>query len=205
MEGSEQEKELLESFRKFIKPYLKTATGLRLEKGFSSRGLEIDYVIKDCEGNITHLFEVKRFFMPGALKQVERYKAYSIIGHKEKPVLSILACYNEGNWALYGEHGVLIPVKDLFESALPSEKNSTGIFWEFYLVALILFLLCLADYLSPLFSQGSHCSSILTLSGNDVILLCVAGLFCILPHILPRLKEFHLGQAYLVLYPAEKE
>ena len=193
MQNSTTEKWITKSLIKQINPVLKNK-GLVFEKGFSVGNYEFDLLVKSSMG-YTHIFQIKKQLPIGSLRHQRQLHAYSVLDGENKPVKFILACYNEGDWRFFDDNGQEKSIEELFSEYKEGTNAclpSNGIF---YAISIILFVICLTDFLI-------NCVAI---SSEVAFLLCAAGVFAILPSILPRVKEINLGPFTLVLVSENTE
>lgn len=192
------------SFKSFIKSYLKKEKGLQYEDGLTiGNNYKIDCLLRDDSGYYTHIFEIKESFSHEGIKQLNRYRAFSYVGRESRPTHFVLACYNGGDWHFYDKDGLEVPVDKLFsglDETKPLKSITSSLLKRVcFGFSGLLILLCLFDIFSPLFwGEPVHISS------QVGLLLCTAGVFAILPLVYPRVKLVQLGSVKLVLVPNDQ-
>ena len=192
-------------FQTLIEPYLK-GSDLKLVKGDSSGKYRYDYVIRNTY-RITHIIELKQNRQRPSredLSRIRGYKVYSLMDGNKLPVKVIVACFNDGLWSFYEQDGTRVDIEVLF-GKLKSSTKARGSDCQLrivsWVVSGILMLLALFDYaVSILCGCNNH-----PLTESLVILLCAAGLFALLPFVLPRIKEFRLGNFVCLVFETSFE
>ena len=193
MLNSTTEKWITKSLIKQIKPILKNK-GLVFEKGFSVGKTEFDLLIRSSTG-YTHIFEIKKTLPVERIRHQRPLHAYSVLDGENKPVKFILACYNEGDWRFFDETWQEQSVEDLFSEYKDETNTCLPKYCIFYAISIIIFVICLTDFLL-------NCVAI---SSEIALLLCAAGVFAILPSIMPKVKEINLGPFTLVFVSENTE
>ena len=190
--------DLEDLFRKCINPYLK-GTDFELVRGTSSVEYSYDYAIRNSY-RVTHIIEIKHIRQKPSKEDFDKlrgYKVYSLMDGNELPVKVILACYNDGLWSLFSEEGEPISFEELFGSfksfRKSPERHLRIVSW---MVSCILMLIALLDYISHFKASCTY----YFLTENIVMLLSVAGIFAILPFVLPRIKELRIGNIICLVF-----
>ncbi len=192
-------------FQKYIEPCLK-GTDLKLVKGASSGKYSYDYIIRNTD-RITHIINLKQNTQRPPREYLDKlrgYKVYSLMDGNKLPVKVIVACFNDGLWNFYEQDGTRVDTEVLFgklKSATKARGSDCKLRIVSWVISGILMLLALVDYaVSILCSCNNH-----SLTESLVRLLCAAGLFAILPFILPRIKEFRLGNFVCLVFETNIE
>ena len=204
MNAAENTETLKNQLKVALKPYLKKVGRYTLDEGFSMKGYQADYIVRDSSGRPLMVLNVKKKQNAPKYDNLDRlnFTAHLVSGELSIMIPVILAVYDGNKWDFWNSNREKL-TSDWFSMDKSKYSKRRENYCLFYVISVLFLVIGLAELVLPLF-QSCCCHNLALLTKEIVALLCAGGIFAVLPSVLSRVIEIKTKYFTLVLDKAKE-